>query len=55
MFSKGITYISKEHEEQTRDRIMQEIEENENSKKKTRPIAYPFNKTELKDEVIKHM
>ncbi len=55
VFSKGISYISKEHEEHTRNRIMQEIEENENNKKKPKPIAYPYNKPELKDEVVKIM
>ena len=34
---------------------MQDIEENENNKKKTKPVAYPYNKPELKDEVVKIM
>jgi hypothetical protein len=34
---------------------MQEIEENENSQKNPKPIAYPYNKPELKDEVVQIM
>jgi hypothetical protein len=34
---------------------MQEIKENENNQKNPKPIAYPYNKLELKDEVIQIM
>ena len=55
VFSKGITYISKDHEEHLRDKIIQDLQETENNNKKVKPIAYPYNKPELKDEVISTM
>ena len=55
VFSKGITYISKDHEEHLRDKIIQDLQETENNNKKVKPIAYHYNKPELKDEVISTM
>lgn len=48
--------MSKDHEEYLREKLMINIEnEKSDVNRKSRPLSYPYNKDELKDDINKIM